>query len=249
MGIEFQFIPPGEFIMGCSIDDNDCSDSEKPTHKIKISKGFYMGKYEVTQAQWKAVMGKNPSYFRKCGGTCPVDLVFWYDISDFLRILNELEGRENENLLRLPTEAEWEYAARAGTSSKIYAKNLDSIAWYYKNSGHKTHPVGKKLPNSFGLYDMIGNVEEWVEDRYDNLYYSISEPEDPKGKPAKGYTEYGYERVLRGCSWSKWAGDESVCRASARSYYFPSNIHDYIPALRDSTFGFRLVAPAIVDPP
>lgn len=226
MGIEFVPIPAGEFTMGCSVGDNDCNDSEKPAHRVKITKVFYMGKYEVTQSQWKAVMEENPSHFNSCGGNCPVEQVSWDDIQDFLRNLNDKEGRTGDKMIRLPTEAEWEYSARAGTRAKTYATDLGSIAWHYNNSGNKTHPVGKKKPNAFGLYDMIGNVYEWVEDGYDADYYATSETEDPQGPPN------GEFRVLRGGSWYLNA---YVSRVSYRGYIDPTN--------RSSLFGFRLVAP------
>lgn len=230
IGIEFVPIPAGEFTMGCSVGDNDCRDSEKPAHKVKITQGFYMGKYEVTQAQWKSVMGENPSGFNSCGGNCPVEQVSWDDIQDFLRNLNEKEGRTGDKMIRLPTEAEWEYAARAGTGAKTYATDLDSIAWYGKNSGNKTHPVGKKKPNAFGLYDMIGNVLEWVEDWYDADYYATSETEDPQGSPN------GKLRVLRGGSWFDLADfNDDFDRVSDRHYGDPAGRFVY--------FGFRLVAP------
>lgn len=230
MGIEFVPLPAGEFTMGCSPGDSECSNSEKPEHKVEITKGFYMGKYEITQAQWKALMEENPSKFNSCCGNCPVEQVSWDDIQEFLRNLNKKEGRTGENMIRLPTEAEWEYAAREGTRAKTYATDLCSIAWYKKNSGAKTHPVGKKKPNDFGLYDMLGNVWEWVEDSYSEGYYTTSKSEDPTGPPNGNYL------VLRGGSWEDNTNDS---RASDRLYFPPTF------AVGDSycSGGFRLVAP------
>jgi formylglycine-generating enzyme required for sulfatase activity len=196
IGMEFALIPAGEFMMGCSDGDSDCSNDEKPQHKVSISKSFYMGKYEVTQGQWKRVMGNNPSYFQNCGENCPVEQVSWNDVQDFIKKLCESE-KMNPCKYRLPTEAEWEYAARAGARTELYngklenngyfeSKNLDRIGWFagnakatyeggftirdlseilefYKNAPHQfagTQVVGKKEPNAWGLYDMIGNVWE-----------------------------------------------------------------------------------------
>ena len=159
IGIEFALIPSGSFQMGCSDGDVDCQDDEKPQHKVTISNSFYMGKYEVTQGQWKRVMGNNPSYFKNCGENCPVEQVNWNDVQDFIKKLCELE-KMNPCKYRLPTEAEWEYSARAGGStrsstggSKYYWGETinDAYLWYDGNSGNTTYPVGKKKPNSWGL--------------------------------------------------------------------------------------------------
>jgi formylglycine-generating enzyme required for sulfatase activity len=234
-GIELMSIPAGEFMMGCSEGDNECSATEKPAHKVKLTRGFYIGKYEVTQGQWKAVMGKelsfwqsqssvNPSKFKDCGDDCPVEKVSWNDVKEFLVKLNAQEGRTGARMFRLPTEAEWEYAARGGTKTKFYANDLASIAWYSANSGDTTHPVGKKTPNAFGLYDMLGNVWEWTEDWYGDTYYSVSKKTDPIGPSSGSY------RVLRGGSWWYWSGSESL------SYRFSSS-----PDFRNRDFGFRVV--------
>ena len=134
---------------------------EQPVTQVRISRGFWLGKYEVTQAEWQAVMGTNPSGNSDCCGQCPVEQVSWNDTQEFIGRLN---GRAGGNRYRLPTEAEWEYAARAGTTGDRYG-NLDAIAWYGgNNSEFGTNPVGQKAPNAWGLHDMIGNVWEWVED-------------------------------------------------------------------------------------
>jgi formylglycine-generating enzyme required for sulfatase activity len=178
--IEFVKIAPGEFTMGCSDGDTGCNDDEKPPHKVRLTKSFEMGKYEVTQAQYQAVMGANPSTIK--GENRPVETVSRTDAQDFL---DKLNARNDGHRYRLPTEAEWEYAARAG-STRPYAGALDDIAWYAGNSGDETHPVGQKKPNSWGLYDMEGNVREWVSDWYSRTYYSNSPATDPPGPATPG---------------------------------------------------------------
>jgi formylglycine-generating enzyme required for sulfatase activity len=177
-GMEFVKIAPGEFMMGCSQEDKECADDEKPAHRVRITKPFEMGKYEVTQAQYQAVAGANPSAIK--GDNRPVESVTKTEAQDFLDRLN---ARNDGYKYRLPTEAEWEYAARAGSATP-YAGKLDDIAWYAGNSGDETHPVGMKKPNAWGLYDMEGNVREWVADSYGRNYYSNSPVEDPAGPPA-----------------------------------------------------------------
>ena len=192
-GVKFEFvgIPSGSFCMGSNDGDTD----EKPVHKVIISRPFLIGKYEVTQAQWQAVMGSNPSLFSNCGGDCPVENVPWDETQDFLRKLNS----QGKGTYRLPTEAEWEYAARAGSPTKYSYGNdessLGSYAWFNANAGSKTHPVGQKLPNNWGLYDMHGNVWEWCQDRYDAEYYEKSPITDPKGPGS------GSSRVYRSLGW------------------------------------------------
>src|SRR5262249_26628898 len=176
-GMEFVKISPGEFMMGCSVGDIDCNDDERPIHRVQITKPFEIGKYEVTQAQWQAVMGANPSTIKS--DDHPVATTSKNDGQDFLNKLNERNDGYN---YRLPTEAEWEYAARAGTAEP-YAGRLDEIGWYAGNSEDETHPVGKKKPNGWGLYDMQGNVRELVSDWYARDYYSRSPVADPTGPP------------------------------------------------------------------
>ena len=175
IGMEFVEIEPGEFTMGCSAGDNDCKADEKPTHRVQITKAFQIGKYEVTQAQWMSVMESNPSTIK--GDDRPVETLSKDEAHEFL---NRLNARNDGYRYRLPSEAEWEYAARAG-SSDAYTGSLDEIAWYAGNSGDETHPVGKKKPNAWGLYDVEGNVKEWVEDLYAANYYSNSPVSDPTG--------------------------------------------------------------------
>lgn len=187
IGMELVSVPAGSFMMGS---ENGSSD-EKLVHQVTIRKGFYMGKYEVTQAQWQQVMKGNPSNFKNCQ-QCPIENVSWDDAQGFIRKLNAMN---DGYVYRLPTEAEWEYACRAGTTGD-YAGGLDAMAWYYENSGNMTHPVGQKQPNAFGLYDMLGNVWEWCEDWYHDSYNGA--PTDGSAWESGGERK---QRVLRGGSW------------------------------------------------
>ena len=193
----------GTFQMG----NEKGSSDEKPIHSVTLS-NYYIGQTEVTQALWKVVMGKNPS-FRK-GDNMPVERVSWNDCQNFIEKLNGLTGRK----FRLPTEAEWEYAARGGNRSRCYnysgSNFLDDVAWYAKNSNNTTHDVGTKGPNELGIYDMSGNVWEWCQDWYGG--YSSSAQTNPTGPSSDSY------RVYRGGSWYYFASD---CRTSIRNYSTP----------------------------
>lgn len=175
--MKFATVAAGEFTMGCSSGDDACKADERPAHLVKITKPFEIGVYEVTQAQWASVMGSNPSAIK--GDDHPVESVSKTEVEDFLSKLN---ARNDGYRYRLPTEAEWEYAARAG-SKNAYDGPLDAIAWYADNSDDESHPVGQKKPNAWGLYDMYGNVREWVADQYSATYYGTSPAEDPTGPP------------------------------------------------------------------
>lgn len=175
IGMEFVKIASGEFMMGCSKGDNACNDDENPRHRVQISKSFEIGKFEVTQSQWVAVMQTNPSSNK--GDTRPVETVSKLEAQEFIAKLN---GMNDGYRYRLPTEAEWEYAARAGSESP-YSGTLGQVAWYAANSEDETHPVGQKSPNAWGLYDTQGNVREWVSDFYTANYYSNSPTVDPAG--------------------------------------------------------------------
>ncbi|MFC1591666.1 formylglycine-generating enzyme family protein [Thermodesulfobacteriota bacterium] len=225
LGLSFVSIPGGSFQMGCSGGDDYCNSMESPQHTVTIS-SFKISAYEVTQGQWEAVIGSNPSYFDSCGSDCPVEEVTWNDVHDFIKALNSQTGKN----YRLPTEAEWEYAARADTATEWLCGNdercLDGIAWFDENSNSTTHPVGQKTPNDWGLYDMSGNVWEWVSDWYDSNYYDVSPSTDPQGPP------YGADRVLRGCGWGYDAG---LCRSAFR-LGFGTSVSSF-------DIGFRLVLP------
>lgn len=197
------FIKGGCFDMGDTFGDG--SSSEKPVHNVCVD-DFYIGETEATQAKWKEVMGNNPSFFKGCDD-CPVESVSFNDVQEFIKRLNEKsplnppfkKGGEG-GFYRLPTEAEWEYAARSGGKKERYAgtnneSELGEYAWYTNNSGGKTHPVKQKRPNGLGLYDMSGNVWEWVSDRYGGDYYENSPKDNPKGPSSGKY------RLLRGGSW------------------------------------------------
>jgi len=202
--MEFVPVPAGEFPMG----DAKGEPSQQPVHRVKITKPFWLGKYEVTQRQWEAVMGNNPSTFR--GPQNPVENVSWEDCQAFLRKLNERAARSGAKF-SLPTEAQWEYACRAGSTSTYCfgdaPEGLGEYAWFADNSGGTTHPVGRKKPNAWGLYDMHGNVFEWTADWYAWNYYSASPVEDPPGASSS------YGRSERGGCWDTPASD---CRAAFR---------------------------------
>jgi len=241
---EFVTISPGEFMMGCSAGDTDCSANEKPAHRVRITKAFEIGKYEVTQAMWESVMGAEANGSPQKAPDLPANAMFWEYIQEFIQKLN---ARQDGYRYRLPTEAEWEYAARAGTTSRFYGP-LESIAWYFGNRGQSLfHPVGQKQPNAWGLHDMLGNVSEWVQDWYDPAYYQNSPESDPTGpmegqrwKPfppgPSGNAWYEY-RVLRGGSYQSL--DKTV-RVSNR-YDYAVRASDAQRDGRLGPTGFRLV--------
>jgi formylglycine-generating enzyme required for sulfatase activity len=194
VGMKFVWIEPGSFQMGSQTG----KPNEQPVHEVTLSKGFYLQVTEVTQRQWAAVMGGNPSYFK--GLERPVEQVSWNDVQEFLRRLRE---KEKDNRHRLPTEAEWEYACRAGGREPDLAANLDEVAWCSRNSKDETHAVGQKKPNAWGLFDMRGNVWEWVQDWYGT--YSAGRQIDPKGLDSGG------ARVLRGGAWGLVSTESFRC--------------------------------------
>lgn len=208
------YVSGGTFIMG-----GDDSSDQMPTHSVTLS-SYYICKYEVTQALWRAVMGSNPSNFK--GNNLPVENVSWYDCQTFIKRLNSYTGRN----FRLPTEAEWEFAARGGNYSRHYkysgSNYIDDVAWYGDNSGDRTHPVGTKQANELGLYDMSGNVWEWCSDWYGS--YSSYSQTDPIGP------NNGSNRMDRGGCWGNFA---KRCRPAYRSYG--------TPGYRDHGRGLRLV--------
>ena len=213
-GVQLQMlsVPGGTFLMGSPLSEPGRDNDEGPQHEASVLM-FYMSKYEVTQAQYKAVMGANPSNFK--GDDLPVDSVKWNDAVEFCRKLSALTGRQ----YRLPTEAEWEYACRAGTSGP-YAGSIDAMAWYSANSGSQTHPVGQKQPNGFGLYDMNGNVWEWCQ--------SLYRPYPYKADDGREDLQANDVRVLRGGSWESTA-------SSSRSAYRRRVVPD------SRSIGFRII--------
>ena len=218
-GIEMIHVEGGTFMMGATLEQDDDCDDEKPVHQVTIS-SFYIGKYPITQEQWMAVMDDNPSHFE--GENLPVEMVNWGDVQRFIHILNEQTGKQYS----LPTEAEWEFAARGGNKSKGYrysgSNSIDDVAWYENNSDDITHPVGLKAPNELGIHDMSGNVWEWCNDWFG--VYSASAQINPKGPKS------GSSRVLRGGGWSSRA---LVCRVAHRIILTPE--------LRYSRPGLRIL--------
>ena len=209
-GIEMLLVPPGTFMMGASPGDTQASNDEKPAHEVTITKAFYLGRTAVTQAQWFKVMDANPSKFLG-DESLPVDSVSWDDCQQFCA----------KTGMKLPTEAQWEYACRAGTKGARYG-DLDLIAWHQGTAGGKTHAVGKLQPNALGFFDMLGNVWEWCEDRYGS--YSSGSVTNPTG------TTTGTYRLLRGGGWGSNSYD---FRASGRGLFTPGYVN-YL-------FGFRAV--------
>jgi formylglycine-generating enzyme required for sulfatase activity len=229
-GVSFKMIrvQGGTFTMGATSEQSsDAYDDEKPAHKVTLST-YYIGETEVTQELWNAVMGSNPSYFK--GSTRPVEQVSWEDCQEFIRRLNQLTGKK----FRLPTEAEWEFAARGGTKSAGYkysgSNDLNSVAWYWDNAGTKgesspdygTHVVKTKKPNELGIYDMSGNVWEWCSDWYGD--YTDAAQTNPQGVSTGSY------RVFRGGSWGYFSW---CCRSSYR--------YTRSPGIRYGYLGLRLV--------
>ena len=209
------YVEGGTFTMGATLEQgSDAYADAKPAHQVTLS-SFSIGKYEVTQEEWQAVMGSNPSNFK--GALLPVEMVSWNDCQEFIRKLNSMTGKR----FRLPTEAEWEYAARGGNRSRGYkyagGNVLDNVAWYDSNSGNKTHDVGQKSPNELGLYDMSGNVCEWCADWYGS--YSSNSQTNPTG--ASG----GSDRVKRGGSW---LGSARYCRVSFRDFNSPGSLRGHL---------------------
>ncbi|WP_410508705.1 formylglycine-generating enzyme family protein [Methanosarcina hadiensis] len=222
-GMKLILIPAGEFDMGSPSKEKGRSDSESPVHRVAIKNPFFMGKYPVTQKQWKKIMGTSPSNFKD--GARPVEMVSWEEIQEFIHKLNAME---NTDKYRLPSEAEWEYACRAGTQSRHFFGDdelkLGDYAWYVMNAGRKTHPVAGKKPNPWGLYDMHGNVWELVQDSWHAGY---------NGSPSDGSAWEGgnsSNRVSRGGSWYC---DSDFCRSAARFSREPDK--------RLANLGFRLV--------
>jgi formylglycine-generating enzyme required for sulfatase activity len=241
IGMTLKRIPAGTFAMGSSPEEDSILLNQKPQHTVKISRPFYLGIYEVTQREYTQIMNVNPSKFRG-SDSLPVEQVSWFDAVIFCNKLSEREGRKpyyridgqkvsllKGNGFRLPTEAEWEYSCRAGTKTPFPFESKDTdiekYGWFKKNSGGKTHPVGRKKPNGFGLYDMMGNVFEWCGDWFAVDYYEKSPGTDPTG-PAE--TEL---RTIRGTAWMV---DAVLVRSAYRNRSRPMD--------RDNMTGFRVAA-------
>jgi len=244
LGMSFVKIPAGTFTMGSPDGETEYpigsgvtpdaelgQGTDETPYQVTLTQDYYIQTTEVTQGQWQAVMGSNPSSFSSCGDDCPVERVSWNDIQTFLSTLNGM----GQGTYRLPTEAEWEYAARSGSTTAFpngdittttcsYDTNLDSLGWYCYNSGNVTHPVAQKRANAWGLYDMHGNVAEYCDDWY------AAYPTDPVSDPAGADADNGPGKVHRGGGWGSWV---PTCR-SAKRYARLSHLVDYAT-------GFRLV--------
>jgi len=225
--IEFAAIPAGEFDMGCSPGDPDCEDVESPRHRVRISKPFEIGKYEVTQEQWRAVMGPSHRSGYPVSPKAPVENLAWGETQPFVEKLN---ARKDGYRYRLPTEAEWEYAARAGSADMHIGGKLPAIGWFLDNAfAHwgavEVQPVGRKLPNAWGLYDMLGNVWEWCQDWFAPDYYAKSPPVDPQGPPSG--------TMGRTCRGGAWNCLTKHLRASRRGRHRETSW--------EATLGFRIV--------
>lgn len=222
--LDMAWIPDGEFIMGSLKGDRD----ERPPRRVVITKGFWISRREITQAQWERLMGGNPSRFAEGGKDAPVEMVSWDDAQSFLlRLTRMFPGR----VFRLPSEAEWEYACRAGSDGEYYTGEREAdllrAAWTKRNSGGSPRITAWKMPNAFGLYDMLGNLWEWCEDYYDSGYYKQGPSSDPPGPSS------GKARAIRGGAWTR---PEEDCRAASR--------HDLPPGARNHDVGFRVVMAA-----
>jgi formylglycine-generating enzyme required for sulfatase activity len=215
--LDLVLVQGGIFIMGCTLEQGgDCNNDERPAHKMTVQ-DFYLGRTEVTQALWTSIMGSNPSFWK--GDSLPVERVSWVEVQAFLHKLNAKTGMR----FRLPTEAEWEYAARGGLKSRgtkySGSSNVDEVGWHVANSGNQTHPVAQKKPNELGLYDMSGNVYEWCSDWYGNASVSSGTP----------WPTSGLYRVYRGGSWGDY---DTSLRTTHRNSYKPD--------LKRSYTGFRI---------
>lgn len=212
IALRLVLIPAGEFEMGSPPWEADRAEDE-PLHRVRITRPFYLGRHPVTQEQWQAIMGNNPSWFK--GDKHPVEQVSWDDCQAFIEEVNARAGRD---LIALPTEAQWEYACRAGKSGRFdfcdSPATIDKCAWYTSGSGDATHPVGATPPNAWGVYDMTDYVGEWCADWYDETYYERSPRDDPRGP------EMGRRRVLRGGFWYPIPRvTRFACRRSAKPDY------------------------------
>lgn len=222
LGMTFVYVPPGTFRMGSPIDERGRFEGEE-LHRVTLTKGFYMQTTEVTQGQWRRVMGENPSVFDQCGEDCPVENVSWLDVQEFIEKINKIES---EGRYRLPTETEWEYACRAGSKMEYgfdsKKSELAEYAWYDSNSNWHTNPVGQKKANAWGLMDMHGNVWEWCQGCY------VSYPDGPVTDPPPAAV--GTSRIRRG---GGWRDDSRFLRSAHRGSSMPQE--------ESRAWGFRLI--------
>ncbi|MGA8141155.1 MAG: formylglycine-generating enzyme family protein [Desulfobaccales bacterium] len=228
LGMSFRYLPAGTFLMGSPEHEPGRNDDEVP-HEVTLTPDFYLQTTPVTQGQWQVLMGRNPAFFISCGDDCPVEQISWHECREFIKRLNAL----GEGTYRLPTEAEWEYACRAGSPEAFangeiatlfcdFDPSLDLMGWYCGNSDRHIHPVAQKHPNAWGIYDMHGNVLEWCQDWYGD--YPLSTGPDPLGPKS------GSGRVIRGGSWFSSA---KTCRSASRFSWSPQSGSHFL--------GFRLV--------
>ena len=235
IGIECVYVKAGKFRMGSA---ESGPNDEKPVHQVEISRDYWMGTCEITQAQWRVLMGTDPSKYK--GNQLPVEMVSWHETAEFCRKLTQRERKKSwlpdGYVYRLPTEAEWEYAARGGTKSRNFkypgSNDPEQVAWYHPGSMDETHPVGSKRPNELGLYDMSGNVWEWCLDWYAPDYYSRS----PRANPAN--SDYG-DKTYRVCRGGSWGLYPTHCRSANRG--------GGTPAGRFYSYGFRVVLAPSMD--
>jgi formylglycine-generating enzyme required for sulfatase activity len=241
LDMKFVYVQAGSFIMGSP--RNEAGREEDETrHWVHISQGFYISATEVTQGQWKQIMGSNPSAYPELGDNGPVDQVSWYDCQEFIDRLNR---KENTSTYRLPTEAEWEYACRAGSTTAFSSgditeiscnliEHLDAVAWYCGNSGFRPHPVGTRQPNAWGIYDMHGNVHEWCEDRCDwqNAWTRrvLVITDSYRNNITDPLSRSGERRVFRGGSWNQ---SSQYARSADRGCF--------LPGFKRTDIGFRVV--------
>jgi formylglycine-generating enzyme required for sulfatase activity len=240
VNMDLVLIKPGTFMMGSRKDDAGA----KPVHEVTITKPFYMGVYEVTQAQWKALMGRNPATFK--GNDLPVEQVSWEDCQKFLAKLKKKAGEGM--VCRLPTEAEWEYACRAGSKTEYcFGFDVDSLgeyAWFGERIDGKTHPVGQKEPNAWGLYDMHGNVWEWCADWYECWYYGKSPKEDPQGPSEAQAQVFRYVFNTRRVSYKARVLRGGSCYDGALSLLSAYRYRHGAPTVRSHCYGCRVVLSA-----
>ena len=229
-GMEFVWVPEGCYEMGCGNWTSDCYHDEKPLHEVCVD-GFWMGKTEVTQGQWKQLMGDNPAKFQK-GDNYPFENAIWADMEKFIIKLSSLN--KDAYKFRLPTEAEWEYACRSGGKQEKYAggSDLDQVAWCKGNSNRSTHAVATKAPNGLGLFDMSGNVHEWCTDTYRGWAYKKHKRDNPL------FREHGLTKVYRGGGWNS---KPKYTRCAARAYEFAYAPYWDVLPYRTNDLGFRLV--------